>query len=229
MYKGKTFLAVIPARSGSKRLPQKNILNLGGKPLICWTIEAALKSKYLDKIVLSTDSQEMINIAEKYSISFIKRPNNLAEDTTAIIDVVRHVIDNIKEKFNYVVLLQPTSPLRQHYHIDRSIEFLIKKKAKAVISVTKTEFSPLWCNTLPKDLNMKNFLKKELVNKRSQDLPVFYRLNGAIYICNTFDLLEKNTFFLEDDIYAFVMDRIFSVDIDDIYDFLIAETFLKFL
>jgi CMP-N,N'-diacetyllegionaminic acid synthase len=226
MYKNKTFLAIIPARGGSKRLPNKNILNLAGKPLIIWTIEAALKSIYIDKIVVSSEDDRILNIAKRYPIEPIKRPKELATDTAKSIDIVIHAI-KIYNNYDYVVLLQPTSPLRNEKHIDEAIELLDKKKADAIISVCEFEYNPLWSNTLPPNLSMKNFLKKEVINTRSQDLPTFYRLNGAIYICKTKKLLEENTFFIKDNIFAYIMDKKHSVDIDDEFDFKMAELLIK--
>ena len=225
MYKDKTFLAIIPARGGSKRLPQKNILILNGKPLIDWTIEAALNSRYIDEISVSSDNEDVLNIANKHGISLINRPAYLASDTASSIDVVTHAISNTEKKYDYVILLQPTSPLRNFSHIDESIDLLLKKKADAVISVAEVEHSPLWCNTLPSNNSMIDFLNKDISHVRSQDLEQYYRINGAIYICDINVLMERNTFFVEDKIYAYKMDRISSVDIDEEIDFQLAQLF----
>jgi len=227
MYKNKTFLAVIPARGGSKRLPNKNILDLKGKPLIVWSIEAAKKSKYIDEIVVSSDSDKILEIAKKYSVTTIKRPDNLATDTASSVDVIKHVIYNIKEKYDYIVLLQPTSPLRNEKHIDEAIEELIKKNADAIISVCEIDHPVEWSNVLPENLSMENFISKENL-KRSQDLPKRYRINGAIYICKTDKFLKENTFFLEKNIFAYIMDKKSSVDIDDEFDFKLAEFLMKY-
>jgi len=123
----KTFLAIIPARGGSKRLPRKNLLDLCGKPLIAWSIEAALKSKYISKVIVSSDEEEILNIAKEYKADFIKRPDELASDTATTFDALKHTLENV-EKYDYVVLLQPTSPLRDEKHIDEAIELLELKK-----------------------------------------------------------------------------------------------------
>lgn len=222
MLNNKTFLAIIPARGGSKRLPRKNVLPLAGKPLISWSIEAALKSKYIDKVVVTSDDSEILNISEKYGSSIIKRPNELASDTASSFDAIVHTI-GCEKKYDYIILIQPTSPLRTEEHIDEAIELLIQKDANAVISVTLTEHSPLWCNVLPEDNNMKTFLNQNILNTRSQDLDSYYRLNGAIYICNTEKLLENKSFFLKENIYAYIMDNASSVDIDEKIDFKLAE------
>ena len=112
MYKNKTFLAIIPARGGSKRLPRKNILNLGGKPLIAYSIEAGLDSSYIDKVVVTSDDDEILTISKKYGAVTINRPDELASDTSTTFDAIKHTVDNC-EKYDYIVLLQPTSPLRK--------------------------------------------------------------------------------------------------------------------
>lgn len=221
----KSFLAIIPARGGSKRLPRKNILDLAGKPLIAWSIEAALKSDKISKIVVTSDDDEILDVSFKYGASIIKRPDILALDDTTTFDAIKHTIENF-EIFDYIVLLQPTSPLRYAKHINEAIDLLLEKKADAVISVCEMEHSPLWSNTLPNDNNMKNFLKEEVLNKRSQELEKYYRLNGAIYICKTDKLLENKGFFLKDNIYAYKMDKNNSIDIDEEIDFKLAHLYL---
>ena len=227
MYKDKTYLAIIPARGGSKRLPNKNILELAGKPLIAYTIEAAKKSKYIDDIIVSSDSDNILNIAKDYNIKTIKRPDYLASNTAKTIDVIKHVIENIIGEYDYIVLLQPTSPLRNEKHIDEAIELLNAKEADAIVSVCEMDHSPLWSNTLPASLSMEGFLREEVKNKRSQDLDKYYRINGAIYICKTDELLKQNTLFLDKNIFAYVMNRKSSIDIDDEIDFKLVEVLMN--
>lgn len=226
MYKAKTFLAIIPARGGSKRLPQKNILNLLGKPLIAWSIEAASKSKYLDKVIVTSEDSEILTISQNYGANIIERPNELASDTATTFDAVSHVIEN-NPSYDYIVLLQPTSPLRNSGHIDEAIQTLFDKNADAIVSVCEMDHSPLWSNTLPENASMHDFIRNEIKNTRSQDLPVYYRLNGAIYICSVDKLLEEKTFIIQKNIYAYKMDRQDSVDIDEKIDFLMAATLLE--
>ena len=228
MIAGKTVLAIIPARGGSKGVLRKNIRELGGKPLIAWTIGEAKKSNYIDRIILSSEDDEIIKVAKHWGceVPFI-RPRELAQDNTPGIDPVIHAIETLQEKYDYIVLLQPTSPLRNEKHIDEAIELLELKKADAIISVCETDHSPLWCNILNEDLSMTNFLSKELLNKRSQDLPLFYRLNGAIYICETQKLLRNKSFFIKENIFAYIMDKKTSVDIDDDIDFLVAKELIN--
>lgn len=222
MYNNKSFLAIIPARGGSKRLPRKNILDLNGKPLISWSIEAGLNSKYIDKIIVTSDDEEILNIAKELGVKTIKRPEKLASDTATTFDAIQHTIENV-EQCDYTVLLQATSPLRDAKHIDEAVELLEQKNADAVVSVCEMEHSPLWSNTLDENLSMDNFLKDEVFNKRSQDLEKYYRLNGALYICKTEKLLQEKSFFLKEKIFAYRMDKESSVDIDEEIDFKIAE------
>lgn len=226
MISDKTFLAIIPARSGSKRLPRKNVLSLGGKPLINWSIEAGLNSKYIDSVLVSSDSDEIISLAQELGVEIIRRPVELAQDNSSSFDAVKHAIVN-SDYHDYVVLLQPTSPLRTSLHIDEAIQLIQSKDADAVISVTPIEHSPHWTNTLPADNGMVGFLKDEIINLRSQELEIYYRLNGAIYICKTESLLEAGSFFLKKNIYAYKMTSADSVDIDTSIDFSWAEFLLS--
>lgn len=225
MYKNNKVLAIIPARGGSKRLPQKNVLDLNGKPIISWTIEASLKSKYIDKTIVSTDSEFIMEISEKYGASVpFKRPANLSSDEAKSLDVIFHAVDflkDINEEYKYVILLQPTSPFRTSVDIDNSIKML-NNKVKAVLSVCETEHSPLWANILPNDLSMTNFLRKEIIGKRSQELPNYYRLNGAIYLIET-EYLNKMGGFIGEHTYAYVMNQDNSLDIDTKQDYLFAK------
>lgn len=124
----KLFLSIIPARGGSKRLPRKNILKILDKPLIAYSIEAGLNSKYIDKLIVSSDDDEILSISKDYGAEIIKRPANLAEDTTTTFDTLKHVVENISEEYEYIVLLQATSPLRKSSHIDEAIKLLEEKK-----------------------------------------------------------------------------------------------------
>ena len=233
MISGKRLLAIIPARSGSKRLPRKNILDLAGKPLIAWTIEAALESKYIDRIVVSTDSKEISSISRKYGADVpFMRPDELATDETTSIDVVLHQLDQLEEcndSYSYVILLQPTSPLRTAENIDESVELLKSRNSDAVISVCKVEHSPLWCNTIPADGSLLNFLDDSILNKRSQDLNQYYRLIGAFFLCNIKLLKKEKNFFLKSNSIAYKMNEEQSIDIDSKNDFMCASMQIEIL
>lgn len=226
MYKNKTFLAIIPARGGSKRLPKKNILDLCGKPLVSWTIEASIKSKYIDSVVLTSDDDQVLNIGSDFGVNVIKRPNELAQDDSTTIDVIIHTLKSIHGSFDYIVLLQPTSPLRKSTQIDEAIELLLNKKADEVISVSLVEHPVQWSNTLSSNLKMDNFIQKIHVS-RSQDLENFYRLNGAIYVVSVPRIKKEKSLFLSKNCYAFIMDRLSSIDIDEKIDFITAEAIIK--
>ena len=223
MYKNKSFLAFIPARGGSKRLPNKNLLNLAGKPLVAWTIEAAKKSQYVHDIILSSDDDRILEIGRDYGITALKRPDYLATDEAKTVDVVMYHLNQIFFQPDFIILLQPTSPLRTSKHIDEAIEYLYNKNADAVISVCEIDHPVEWCNILPEDGSLANFIQKEFLNLRSQDLPKRYKINGALYIIKTEKFLKEKTFFLQENIYAYIMDKFSSIDIDDEFDFRFAE------
>ncbi len=218
-------LAIIPARGGSKGVPRKNIKNLGGKPLIVWTIEEARKSKYITRLILSSEDEEIIKIAKLHGcdVPFI-RPSEIAEDSTPGIVPVLHALSQCPG-YDYVILLQPTSPLRTVKHIDESIEYLLQQKAKFCVSVTEPEKSPYWMYTL-KDGNIQPLIKQEKFSTRRQDLPIVYALNGAIYIGQVNALLKEKTFLTEDTI-GYIMNNESSFDIDTITDFKICDYLIK--
>ncbi|WP_051117228.1 cytidylyltransferase domain-containing protein, partial [Vibrio campbellii] len=182
MIDGKKVLAFIPARGGSKRLPRKNILPIAGKPLIGWSIDAAKGSEYIDDTFISTDDQEIADVAAGLGIPAPElRPEHLASDTASTANVLTYTLEKFGTGFDIVILLQPTSPLRTSQHIDQALELFIEKQAFSVVSVTPCEHPPLWSNILPDNGSMENFIRPEAL-KRSQDLGSFYRFNGAIYI-----------------------------------------------
>ncbi len=227
MYEGKTVVAVILARGGSKRLPGKNILTLGEKPLVAWSIEAGVQSRYVDAVYVSSDDDTVLEIAADYGAGRVKRPAYLASDTATSFDAVAHILDRVGVPYDYVLLLQPTSPLRRASHVDGAIEQLFQCRADAVVSVCETEHSPLWSHTLPESGCMETFVKNIQAAERSQDLPTYYRLNGAIYICKRDRLLQEKRFLIANNIVAYRMPREVSVDIDDALDFQFAAFLLQ--
>lgn len=221
-------IAIIPARGGSKRLPNKNILPLAGKPLIVWTIEAALESQLFDMVLVSTDSQDIADVSMSVgaSVPFL-RPTELASDTATTNDVISHMVEWVEAQYGpvcRVALLQPTSPLRTADNIKKAMALYDEKRATAVISVCELDHPIQYCNRLPSDLSMNGFIPIT-ANKRSQELESYYRLNGAIYI-----LARGCVGFLSniytDGAFAYLMDKNSSVDIDDEFDFKLAE-FIK--
>jgi len=229
MYKGTSILAVIPARGGSKGLPGKNIRKLSGKPLIAWSIEQALNSKYIDKVVVSTESPSIAVLAREYGadVPFL-RPKKFATDKARSLDVILHALDFYESKkkiFDIIVLLQPTSPLRKSSDINKAIEGLLINKAKAIVSVCNDGHSPLWSVTLTVNNKIGVSLGKNADKQNRQNLPVFYRINGAIYIAHV-DYLKQNNGFFGKYTFAYIMPPERSVDIDSRFDFRLAQ-FLK--
>jgi len=223
-------IAIIPARSGSKGLKDKNIKLLNGKPLIAYTIETAQKSNLFDEIFVSTDSEEYARISRKWgaSVPFL-RSKELSSDTASSWDVVKDAVLNYKkkgEKFGTVALLQPTSPLRKFYDIINGYEQMMRKNANAIVAVCKVDHSPLWCNTLPEDNSLQNFLNEDKITIPRQSLPAYYRINGALYIVKT-EYLMANENIYKEKCYAIVMSKENSVDIDDAIDFKIAEALMQ--
>ncbi|MFC1621715.1 cytidylyltransferase domain-containing protein [Candidatus Omnitrophota bacterium] len=224
MYKNKKILALIPARSGSKRLPGKNVKLLAGKPLIAWTIEQAKTSKHVDKVIVSTDDKKIARISREYGseVPFL-RPQRLATDKAKSIDVILHGLDQLArdaEFYDIVILLQPTSPLRTSEDIDRAICLLFSKRAKAIISVYENGHRPLWSNTLPRNGSMKDFTSNKHIKGP------YYTLNGAIYVSHV-DHLRKKKEFVGSKTFAYIMPRERSIDIDDKLDFSIADQLLR--
>lgn len=223
MINNKKIIAIIPARGGSKRLPRKNILPLAGKPLMSWTIEAALASKYIDKVIVSTDDIEIQKVAQKAGADVPElRPENLSTDTATTQDVIFYTLDKFSNDEDIVVILQPTSPLRNHTHIDDALELFERKKASSIISVTPCEHPPQWSNTLPINGSLYNFIIPQN-SQRSQDLEKYYRLNGAIYIYDTIKYKADNNISFCNESYAYIMENKHSIDIDTKNDFEYAE------
>ena len=226
------YIAIIPARGGSKRLPGKNLLPLAGKPLIAWTIESAIRSEVFDRVVVSTDDPLIAAVAVQYGaeVPFI-RPANLATDSTPTIEVLTHAVKELtggsQVSWTHMACLQPTSPLRTAENIRQAARLLEAKNADAVISVCQTEHSPLWANTLPENLSLTGFITEQAQKTPSQQLPVFYRLNGAIYFCRIDRMLSEQTLFLPTSAYAFIMSREDSIDVDDQVDFELAAIYSK--
>ncbi|MEN6326691.1 MAG: acylneuraminate cytidylyltransferase family protein [Syntrophomonas sp.] len=216
-------LGIIPARGGSKTLPRKNIKLLDGKPLIAWTIEEAQKSRYIDRLIISSEDPEIIRITKEWGgeVPFI-RPKELAEDETPGIDPVIHALNKIGENFEYVVLLQPTSPLRTVADIDNCIRSCVEQNAPVCVSVSLADESPYWMYTLNTQQKMQALLPLIKLIDRRQNLPPVYTLNGAVYVAKSKYLLEVKSFITEDTV-AYIMPAERSWDIDNEMDFRVCE------
>lgn len=214
----KRLLAVITARGGSKGLPRKNVLLVDGKPLIAWTISAALKAKCIDRIILSSDDAEIIDVAKSWGCEVpFRRPAELAGDTATSVDVVLHAISQMPG-YDYVMLLQPTSPLRTAQDIDSAFSLIEANESLSCASVCESEQSPYWMYRLTGDGRLVNLISLEGVAKRRQDLPPVYVLNGAIYVVKT-DWFCQEKKFISEDCIAYVMPKDRSIDIDTGNDF----------
>lgn len=221
MINGKRILAIIPARGGSKGLPRKNLLEVGGKPLIAWTICEGLKSRFIDRLILSSDDHEIIETAKEWGCEapFI-RPKELATDEAKTSDVVVHALTEMNKKnesFDYITLLQPTSPLRSHKDIDSCIEECHKKNAFSCVTVSETEKSPFWMYFLDADNHMQPVIDATGRPTRRQELPTAYTLNGAVYVVKREWFQEIKSFVTEETI-AHVMPKERSLDIDTALD-----------
>lgn len=231
-------LGIIPARGGSKSIPRKNIKDLGGKPLIAWTIEAAKSSGVLDRLMLTTDDAEIAEVGRRWGaeVPFI-RPKELAEDNTPTLPVLQHAVSRLKENENYapdaVMLLQPTAPLRQPEHIKDAIELLEKSGADSVVSVVEIpgHFSPYWAVVEDESGYAKLFIGDPIRKRiaRRQDFPKkTYAHNGAIYLFKThllFDLSEPSLY--GEHIRLYPMEEKHSVNIDSPEDWELAERTLE--
>ena len=232
MYKNETYLAIIPARGGSKGLPGKNKKMMHGKPLIAWSIEVALKSEYLDEVVVSTDSHEIAEIAKKYGahVPFI-RPEALSSDHASSIDVIIHCIEFLKascgKTYDYVVLLEPTSPLRTVEDIDRAIEKLSLVGAQSVVGVCRAEAqNPAFLMTVGESGRIKGYAGNEIKSVRRQDVEDVYYLEGTIYISKTETLMSKRTFYHNDTV-AYEVPKWKSLEVDDMDDWIMIEALIE--
>lgn len=221
-------LAIIPARGGSKGIPNKNMREVGGKPLMVWTIEAALKSKFITKTIVSSDSDAILEIAKKNHAQVIKRPSELATDTARTEPVMTHVINELIKKgevYDYVMLLQPTSPLRTTEDINAAIQMLLKSDATALISVYEAQHHPLKAFTANEKGYLNGLVNNEFPFLPRQELPKAFYPNGAIYLIKTEVFLETNRLFTDKTI-AFEMSAEKSIDIDNFEDFVRFENSL---
>ncbi|WP_070001144.1 acylneuraminate cytidylyltransferase family protein [Cellulosilyticum sp. I15G10I2] len=229
MYHHKSFLAIIPARSGSKGIIDKNIKRMNDKPLMAYTIEAAVKAQIFDDIIVSTDSMEYAKTASAYgaSIPFI-RPKELARDTTSTYEVILHVLQELKfqgKTYDYFMILQPTSPLRNERHITQSIDVLLSCEADAVVSICELEH-PSFLNVCLHTNGALDFPLSSSENLRRQDVAKEYRINGAIYLCKTSYFLKQKSFYGEKT-YPYIMSQIASIDIDNMEQFKHAEWLMQ--
>ena len=230
MKNNKSFLCLMLARGGSKSVPGKNLKPLLGKPLIFYTIKAVQESRVFDRFILSTDSQEIGDIAKNYGVEVpFLRPKELAQDNSCALDGVVHALKWVEandKSYDYVQYIFPTAPLRTAEDILNAIEILFDKNADMVMSVCRTSHPMWWANVLPPDHSLKGFVKPEYRRKNRQELPCTYRINGAIYVAQ-WDVFYEKKDWLEQNSYAYVMPPERSIDIDSPLDFKLAALLLK--
>lgn len=230
MINNQKVLAIIPARGGSKGVLRKNTRNFCGKPLIAWTIEEALKCKYIDRLIVSTEDLEIATVAKEFGaeVPFL-RPEQLAQDATPGIGPILHALDCLSKQENFnpdlTCTLQCTSPFRKTYHIDEALERIVAGGHDSIIGVCESEVNPYWMKRIENG-RIKDFITTKINYTRRQDLPKVYRLNGAIYIARTAVLLKKGNWYTNNTV-PYVMDKASSIDIDDLQDFKIAEFLMK--
>jgi len=232
MIQGRSVVAIVPARGGSKGLPGKNLRTVGGRPLIAWTIDKARKSKYLDVILASTDADEIAEVARRSGadVPFI-RPAELATDTASVYDVIRHALTFLRDRdgrdFDYTVLLEPTSPLREDDDVDRMLDALVGREADfdAIVSLGEIREHPSIVKRLA-DGRLEPFCPELAQAARRQDYEPAYFPFGVAYIAKTRAMLAANTFYLPRCL-GYVIKRYQNYEIDDAYDCLCVEAIMK--
>lgn len=232
MINGKSVIGIVPARAGSKGLPRKNIVPLCGKPLIAWSIEAGLRSQYIDLVIVSTDSNKIAGIAAEYgaSVPFI-RPAELATDKTPTIDVVIHALEYLnnqrKQRFDYTVLLEPTSPLRDEADIDRAIKQLVDNVgASSLVGISRTEAqNPAFLVCLSENNFLIGLDQSEIKPVRRQEIRDVYFLEGSIYVSDTKTLIARKTFCHQETL-GCIFPKWKSLEVDDLEDLLMVEALM---
>ena len=233
MIHGKSVIAIVPARGGSKGLPGKNIKELCGKPLIAWSIEAGLGSQYIDEMMVTTDSEEIARIAREFgaAVPFI-RPAELADDTATSVEVIQHALNfyanELRKQFDYVVLLEPTSPLRETDDIDRSLEQLLSyPQASAVVGICKTESQhPAFLVKKSRKNFLVGYENLDMRVLRRQEISDVYFFEGSVYVSQTDTLQARKTFYHERTL-GYEVPKWKSLEIDDLDDFIMVEALMK--
>lgn len=228
MIENKKILAIIPARGGSKGIPRKNVKAISGKPMIQYTIEAAKECPYIDKVVVSTEDVEIADISMRAgAIVPFSRPEELATDEAKTIDVVMHAVEFYErkaERFDIIVLLQPTSPLRNAEDITKALEYFMRNEQRSLVTVSEVSESPILMRNFNKENKLEKIMEEDS-DVRRQDMKKFYRINGAIYI-NKASELNANTSFNDNEM-GFVLTREHGIDVDELQDLVVAEYYLS--
>tara|TARA_B100001093_G_scaffold278406_1_gene266126 strand:+ start:3811 stop:4506 length:696 start_codon:yes stop_codon:yes gene_type:complete len=223
-----SFLTIIPARKGSKGIPNKNLTNLLDKPLLEWTLLASKKCSFINKLILSSDSDVILKLGEKYECTSHKRSSDLSNDAATTNDVILKIFDDfseLKKIFSHFILLQPTSPLRTYIHINEACKKIIKEDADSLISVCKTDNNSLKNLFVNEAGKLKTAFRKDFFEMPRQKLPLCFKPNGAIYISKINEYISSQSFLQKKTTY-YEMDQNISIDIDNISDVTNAENFL---
>ncbi len=232
MINGRSVLALVPARGGSKGLPGKNVRSLCGRPLIQWSIDAGLSSRFVDLVMVSTDSQEIAEVATASgaSVPYI-RPSELAGDAASSIDVVIHALDFLAKAgkyFDIVVLLEPTSPLRDSSDIDQALQNMADSRSSAIVSVCRAESShPAFVFRQSTDGHLIPFMERPPTGLRRQELEPMFFLDGSIYASEVQTLRERRSFY-HSETSAYEVPKWKSFEIDDLEDFQIVEALANY-
>lgn len=223
------YTALITARGGSKGLPRKNVLSVGGKPLIAWTIEAALKCPYVGSVFVSTDDEEIARVSLQFGAEVIQRPPELSTDTASSIDAVSHAIEWLegnKQLGPNMILLQPTSPLRTTQHLSEAVETFCSRAASFVISVFEPTHTPIKSYIELDNGTISGLYSDDAPYQRRQDLPRALQPNGAIYIFAVKEFIRNNSF-PRKNVFPYIMSEKYSIDIDTLEDLIKVEQRLK--
>ena len=233
MIDGKTVISIIPARGGSKGLPRKNILPLGGKPLIAWAIEIALGSKYIDRCIVSTDDKEIADIAEKYGAEIpFMRPKNFATAEATGNSVIKHALlhlQDLNQFYDYVVLLEPTSPLTESSDVDTALEKLKNNRdsADSITSVSKVEYAhPVYDTRINEKGLISPYIGKSFKSYRRQDIEDLYYIDGSLYISDSNSFIEKESFFHEKTM-PYIVPQWKSFEVDSKIDLICIEAIIN--
>lgn len=231
MFNSMRVLAIIPARGGSKGIPKKNIKMLLGKPLIQYTIDEANSSLYVDDVVVSTDSEEIAEVSEQLGAKVIQRPPELSGDSALVVDALRYTIEALEKehlKYDIVLLLEPTSPLRTYSVIDECIEKFSNQNVESVTTFSETSVPPdrIWRIS---DDSVEPYIKGANPWLPRQKLELGYQLNGLVYAIkmSSFKAMEKSNSVLTEKITAVITPKEISIDIDDMLDFRLIEFLMK--
>jgi N-acylneuraminate cytidylyltransferase/CMP-N,N'-diacetyllegionaminic acid synthase len=231
MIDGKTVACVITARGGSKGVPRKNLRPVAGKPLIGWTIEAAARAKTVDRVVVTSDDNEILAVARGSDrIEAVRRPPELATDTAKQEDAILHAMDGLEQKglgADIVVLLAPTNPLRSAALVDEVVTFHARHpKARATLTVVECEHHPMRANVLPADGSMADFMPDSIKWKNRQELPNYYRISGSVCVADWTYFRQEKTF-LAAETFAYVTEARAGLDIDSEAELLLADFYLR--